>query len=205
MKDQFELAYYRYLNDRDFKVAIIECGLSAVISGFETESVVLLSAAEAETDHDIVDMFLLACLEVGIDLPVKSKSEEWVAEISVRYLIAGIAPFKLNRDTQFYKNILVGYSGLKEADSAKRFVELLGELVKSNSHINNYQVWLECLEVERTNLQKLNDLPTVEKEVINDITDLIISYSYGAIEEHHYQKSFEIAVRSLNDSFKQIE
>ncbi len=200
MREKFVLAYFRYLNDIEYKSSMIECGLSAMMEDFDSENIILLSGADSESDQVVVETFLQASKELGIFIPEESENEEWIAEMSVRYLLSDSSPLIFDQNSQFYRNILVGYSRLKMLSNTERFIELLGRLVKSDAHINDYEVWLNHLNIECKFLQEQTAVTQFEKKLIFDITDVITGFSYGAIEDTHYKLSYDIAQRALQET-----
>lgn len=197
MKEQFEQAYFRYLNDLAYKSAMIECGVSAMLQGFETENVVLLSGADSEREFEVVELFIGAAKELAISLPNESEKDEWKAEKSVRYLLSDSSPSHLDIDSQFYRNLLVGYSKLKEHPEIVEYVKLLQKFVIKNSHIEDYENWLNDLNSECKKLQQHNEVSHIEKKLIFDITDVISGVSYGGVDNSIYQMSFEVAIDAL--------
>ncbi len=151
MQADFELTYFLYLNELDYKDAMIECGVSSLINGIDSENIVLLAGSSSESDQTVAETFISAASEIGLHLPVKSESEEWSAQFSVRYLLSGMKLPSFDMNRQFKRNLNLLFFKLQRKSlsdtSISLFVNLLKKFVSDSSYISDYtDGWIPLIQ-----------------------------------------------------------
>jgi hypothetical protein len=72
MKHQnFKLAYSLYVTDHEYRDSMVKCGLDSMMADFDSENIVFLACATNDSDTELVNTFVKAAYELGIDLPEK--------------------------------------------------------------------------------------------------------------------------------------
>lgn len=176
---------------------MIQCGLSALMAGNENESIVLLASAASDSDSEVVQLFRKAASEMGENLPVKNDSDLWVAETSLELLKREIKLPDFDIDSQFKRNLLVTVSELKHLSSNDPFLSEfnieLGKFVNVGGLINDYQGWLDQLSdyCKKIEIQE-------NRNIAEEILDLIHWISYSATTEEKLEESYRIAFKLLS-------
>lgn len=194
----YKLAYIYYLLDYDFRDLMLKCGEHSMMTGAESENVILLACASSDSDSELVNTFTKAAKEIGLDLPNRENSILWLAETVVELTESGVEVPNQDLNENFKRNLLVAYTKLATLTlgepSLEEFCFEFGKLVEITGLIDNYEDW-------RVGLNKLCE--SVEsskfKKVAERIVGLVNWVSYGATTKEHLLESHRIALSLLKE------
>ena len=198
MKNQnYKLAYCLYLTDHEYRDSMIKCGLDSMMANFDSENIVLLACASTESDLELVNTFVKAAHELGIELPEKDTSDLWLAETTIELKESNVDLPDQDIQKHFKRNLLVAYTELDKLTSVEpylaKFTSEFGKFVGVTGVIDKYEDW-------RVGLGDL--LQPIESsmhiKVVEEIVGLINWVSYGATTKEHLMESHRIALELLN-------
>lgn len=191
MHQAFKYAHYLYLTNYRFRESMIKCGMDALMSGIDSENIILLASSDNDDDQTLYETFIKAALEIDLVLPVEN-SELWLANTSIEFISDGLELPDFDIDTQFKRNLLVIYYELRSIQELDpclaEFTSIYSKFLGVGGGIDNYEDWLALLQ-EASSKVAFHDYV----EIVSDITGVINWVSYGAISQEHLAMSQAIA------------
>lgn len=184
MKSEFELAYALFLTDRNYRKAMIDCGVNALLKEMDGMYLALLAGGDFDDTPTLLENFKKAALECGLILPADSEASDWLLDYGLQNELF------LDVDKEFKRNIRFIYSYINNwsESSLKSFVHQFGMLTGNGGGLDDYGNWFDHLD--RLSKQvEVSDVSDFHKYVVTTLMNVIDEISYSVI-----------SVEALNES-----
>jgi hypothetical protein len=182
-----------YLTDHLFRDAMLKNGLDALLAGYDSENIVLLSCASTESDSDLVETFISAAYELNIKLPGSDENGLWVADTYLELLELGVELPPIDVQTEFMRYLLVIYNELakiaKYDQSLHKFNFEFGKFLEVTGYMNEYVDWIDFLFKLTSEIEN-----SKYRQFANESSTLITDVAYGATTHAHVLGAHEIAM-----------
>lgn len=183
MKNNFEYAYFQYLNHFPYKELMIDCGIKAIENNYYDDCVCQLAGAEAEKEQEILKLFISTAKVIRVEIPDPEQEKLWLSIKRKEFVKS------LDFEDEFHDNMIIIHSYFTK--SRNKEVQNFEKVFKQYIDINinqHYDDWMDDLEEAGKKVPETS----VFFEAIQLTTELIFDYSYGAILKHHYTETVKI-------------
>jgi len=103
-----------FLTDHLFRDSMLKNGMDALIAGYDSENIILLSCASSELDSELISTFISAAYELGVKLPKTDKYGVWVADSYFDLVEAGIDLPAVGVQAEFKRYLIYEVMALSE-------------------------------------------------------------------------------------------
>ncbi len=198
LSDAFRRAFYVFARGGPARDLMIQCGVDALLEGYDGELVVVLAGLDSSASlADVVSAFREAARELGIEFPGGSCELIWAARHAEELEVAvhGLVPPR-SLDKRLNEDLLVAVENIKQAavrETSPALADLLNHLDGYfGDLINHYPSWLEDLTDYRDSLGVDRSVAEPLVRLCCAVADLIGQTSYVGLLDADVAWSGEI-------------
>lgn len=181
VRESFEHAcYLRLCGSDDFRAAMVQCGVDALLDGLEGHAIVRLAGADDADAEEIASAFRAAASEAGVALPTPEDSRSWlIRRIENLETVGRAAPRAA--ETVFSDRVYLVKHMLMGMAPTKAVGEWLSLLDRGP---DDYGQWLDQL---RELAERVGADPNagVTGGAVADLTNVLEAQAYGATSQAH--------------------